>query len=115
MLTAEIAELMQCFTQTRVMNQKFPKLSERVAQFKDSEEGVKEMCAIVESYVEKRANESNTEGIKEGMEIGRAKEIIRLSKKYHIPDMDIQTELSETLRISEETAEKYMEMFAEAD
>ncbi len=35
----EIAELMSCFLQTKVKNPKFPKLSSRVAQFKENEEG----------------------------------------------------------------------------
>jgi len=51
----EIAELMGCFLQTKINNPKFPRLSNRVMQFKETEEGVMEMCATVERYAEKYA------------------------------------------------------------
>lgn len=120
----EIAELMNCFLQTKVDNPKFPKLSNRVAQFKEDEEGVREMCAIVEEYAKeyaeeyakeyaeeyakKRANESRREGI----ELGKAEGIINVLRKYNVPDDDILEEIQNQLRISEKDAQWYMDMFA---
>lgn len=99
-----IAELMQCFLQAEVRNQKFPKLTERVMLFKESEEGVLNMNSAWREFTEKVKEEGRAEG--------RAAEIIRLSRKYHISDVDIRTDLQMTLQISPEDAEKYMEMFA---
>ncbi|MDE6566311.1 MAG: Rpn family recombination-promoting nuclease/putative transposase [Lachnospiraceae bacterium] len=127
----EIAELMNCFLQTKVNNPKFPKLSKRVTQFKESAEGVKEMCAIVEEYAksyaeeyvksyakeyaDKREAKGKKEGIeqgkKEGMEIGSAKTIIQMSRKFNLTDGDICKELQDALKISHQEAEKYMELF----
>ena len=53
-----VAELMQCFLQTEVENRKFPKLSNRVAQFKKDEKGVIRMCAAVERYAKERCAEA---------------------------------------------------------
>ena len=60
---SRIAELMQCFKQERVDNPLFPKLSYRISQFKDSEEGVEIMCTLIEEYAEKRAQEAEAKGI----------------------------------------------------
>lgn len=107
----EISELMDCFLQTKVNNPKFPKLSSRVAQFKENEEGERKMNALLEKYVEK----SKMEGINEGMEIGRAREIIRLSRRYNISDNDIQEELRNALQISQEAAKRYIEKYKETN
>ena len=44
-------------------NPLFPKLSYRISQFKDSEEGVEIMCTLIEEYAEKRAQEAEAKGI----------------------------------------------------
>ena len=111
----EISELMDCFLQTKVNNPKFPKLSSRVAQFKENEEGERKMNALLEKYVEKSKMEGINEGIKEGMEIGRAREIIRLSRRYNISDNDIQEELRNALQISQEAAKRYIEKYKETN
>ncbi|MGN1156689.1 MAG: PD-(D/E)XK nuclease family transposase [Agathobacter sp.] len=46
-----IAELMECFLQEQVTNNKFPLLSSRVWYFKNDEGGINAMCKIVEDYV----------------------------------------------------------------
>lgn len=117
----EISELMSCFMHTKVENPKFPKLSSRVTKMKDSEEGEGEMNALLEKYMEKSRIEGRTEGViegkregkKEGEEIGRAKEIIRMSRRFNVADSDIQEELKSVLKISQETAKKYMEKYME--
>lgn len=53
----EIAELMQCFEQTYVDNPKFPQLSKRVQQFKNSEEVNGGMCELIENYAKEYAAE----------------------------------------------------------
>ena len=45
-----IAELMECFMQEQVENNKFPLLSNRVWYFKNDEGGINSMCKIVEDY-----------------------------------------------------------------
>ena len=45
-----ISELMDCFEQEVITNQKFPKLAERVNHFKKDEGGSEVMCAIMEEY-----------------------------------------------------------------
>lgn len=115
----EIAELMNCFLQTKVDNPKFPKLSNRVAQFKEDEEGVREMCAIVEEYANKKVNESKKEWIKEGkregIEIGKAEGIIKSLRKYNVPNYDIREEIQNQLEIPEEDAQRYIEMFTDEE
>lgn len=69
------------------------------------------MNALLEKYVEK----SKMEGINEGMEIGRAREIIRLSRRYNISDNDIQEELRNALQISQEAAKRYIEKYKETN
>lgn len=115
----EIAELMSCFLQTKVNNPKFPKLSSRVTHFKEDEEGERKMNALLEKYIEKSRlegiKEGKIEGKIEGEKIGRAKEIIRLSRRFNVADCDIQNELRNTLQISQETAKKYMEKYNEVN
>lgn len=45
-----ISELMECFEQETITNQKFPKLAERVNHFKKEEGGAEIMCGIIEEY-----------------------------------------------------------------
>lgn len=111
----EIAELMSCFLQTKVNNPKFPKLSSKVTHFKEDEEGERKMNALLEKYIEKSRLEGIKEGKIEGEKIGRAKEIIRLSRRFNVADCDIQKELRNTLQISQETAKKYMEKYKEVN
>lgn len=67
---SEISELMQCFLQTEVNNEKFPKLSKRMYYFKHNEEGIKYMSSVSEEIRE--------EGRQEEREIA----IINMLKKF---------------------------------
>ena len=62
----DIADLMRCFMQKEVHNQKFPKLSSRVNYLKEDEGGVSVMCEIMEKYM----SEAKAAGIKEGKAAG---------------------------------------------
>lgn len=44
----DIAELMQCFMQKEISNNKFPKLTQSVKYFKEDEKGVEYMCEIID-------------------------------------------------------------------
>ena len=46
----EIAELMQCFLQSRIENEKFKNLKKRVEYLKDDEKEVHEMAGVIEEY-----------------------------------------------------------------
>ena len=48
-----------------------------------------------------------------GEEIGRAREIIRMSRKFNIADNEIQEELRNVLQISQEAAKSYFEKYKE--
>lgn len=84
---SEVSELMQCFLQTEVDNDKFPKLSNRVKYFKNSEEGIGDMCSIVDEWkAEARAEglaegraEGRAEGIREGMKDAIGRMLTKLS------------------------------------
>lgn len=53
-----IAELMQCFLQEQVNNEKFPQLSRRVWYYKNDEGGKNTMCKIVDDYAQEVALEN---------------------------------------------------------
>ena len=71
------------------------------------------MNALLEKYVERSRVEGKKEGKKEGEEIGRAREIIRMSKRFNISDNEIQEELRNALQISQEAAKSYIEKYKE--
>jgi hypothetical protein len=52
---SDIAELMQYFKKSVGEHKKFMKLCNRVKYFKKSQEGVTDMCDVVEEYAEKKA------------------------------------------------------------
>ena len=47
-----ISDLMRCFLQKTVNNPRFPRLSERVHQYKNTEKGAAEMCEELERYID---------------------------------------------------------------
>ena len=53
----DIAELMKCFMQTEVDNQKFPAVSKRMKYLKHSEGGLEKMCKIMEDYAKEYTKE----------------------------------------------------------
>lgn len=58
-----IAELMKCFTQEHVNNQKFPMLSNKVWYYKNDEGGIRIMCKIVEDYANSKVERENLKTI----------------------------------------------------
>lgn len=89
-----IEELMKCFKQTEVNHKKFPCLSERINYFKQDEEGVDNMCQIVDEYAEKYAKKA----VKEAQMEAKIETIISLLKKGLLTLKDAAAELE----ISEE-------------
>ena len=69
----DIAELMACFKQTEVRNPKFPVLSERIKDCKDTGGGLKPMCKVMQELLD---NEREI-GIEEGLEKGLAEGITK--------------------------------------
>lgn len=56
---SDVAELMRIFKEPDTYNfKKFPKVSKRKKQFKESEGGDETMCDLVENYAKKKANEA---------------------------------------------------------
>ena len=90
----DIAELMHIFTVADAYDfEKFPKVSKRKKQFKESEGGNEEMCDLVENYAKKRAEEATAEKAAERarkfFENGVSYEIVRASIST-ISDEDLQ-------------------------
>lgn len=74
---SEIAELMKCFLQKEIHDEKFPETAKRMAELKTTEGGVGIMCKIMEEYLEA----SKAEGIAEGKSIGKLEQLIELVKE----------------------------------
>lgn len=101
-----IAELMQCLEQENVDNKKFPCLTAKVKQYKETEEGVSTMCELIEQYARDHVKEFADEAkMKERM--NNVKNIMNSSNKSF-------EEVCNMLRFSaEEQAElkEYMENY----
>lgn len=92
---SDISDLMTCFTQTEISNPKFRLLSERVNYLKYTEEGVSEMCEIMQHY-EKIAAEN-----------ARIQFVINNSKRYFargVSKNELVNDISEDLGMSKEDA-----------
>lgn len=100
----EIAELMHCFLQTKVKDLKFPKLSNRVTQLKESEEGVMEVCVAVERYAEKYAKMRESEA--------KAEEIVTMGIEYNVPQKAILSRLEKRMGIDAVQANLYYTRFS---
>ena len=55
-----ISDLMRCFMQKAVNDPRFPRLSERVHQYKNTEKGAAEMCEELERYIDEITEEMQT-------------------------------------------------------
>ncbi|MCH5267098.1 MAG: PD-(D/E)XK nuclease family transposase [Lachnospiraceae bacterium] len=77
---SDIAELMHCFTQTEVDNEKFPIFSSRMYYLKHSKGGSKNMCKVMEEYAQEYAREYAqelmNEKIKKALSEGIAPEML---------------------------------------
>lgn len=62
MYRTDVAELMHIFTTSDAYDfDKFPRVSARKKQFKESEGGQEEVCDLVENYARERAEEATKE------------------------------------------------------
>ena len=90
----DIAELMHIFTVPDAYDfVKFPKVSKRKKQFKQSEGGNEEMCDLVENYAKERAEEATAkeaaDSARKLFENGVSYDIVRASITT-ISDEDLQ-------------------------
>ncbi len=80
---SEIAELMQYFKKTAGENRKFPKLSNRVKYFRESQKGADTMSQMFEEYVQEtvaeRIAEHDRELAKTFLQNGASAELVRKS------------------------------------
>ena len=53
----DVGELMKCFLQKEIDNDKFPELSDRLSYFKNDGKGVDSMCDIIKDYAKEYAKE----------------------------------------------------------
>ena len=83
-----ISDLMRCFMQKTVNDPKFPRLSEKVHQYKNTEKGAAEMCEELERYIDEitaelqASNSEKDKTISENSKIisEKDKEIARLNE-----------------------------------
>ncbi len=77
----EVAELMHIFTVKDAYDfEKFPKISGRKKQFKESERGQEEVCELVENYARECAEKAAKEATKEATKKAEENGVIRLFK-----------------------------------
>lgn len=74
-----IADLMRCFLQANVADERFPALSEKMDFVKNTEKGVLGMCAVIDKYfgdeLADALRQGRAEGEKKGREVGKAEGI----------------------------------------
>lgn len=63
---SEVSELMEIFVEDKVYNPKFPVTSNRKHWYKETEEGQRSMCEIMERIAAEERREGRAEGRKEG-------------------------------------------------
>ena len=86
----DIAELMKIFTESDAYDfEKFPRVSKRKKQFKESEGGNEEMCDLVENYAKQKAEEKAADSARKLFENGVSYDIVRASITT-ISDEDLQ-------------------------
>ena len=103
----DIAELMHIFTESNAYNfEKFPKVSRRKKQFKESEGEQGEMCELVENYArqcaEKAAKEAAKKAAKEAMKKAakdNAKRLFENGASYEMVRKSIPLLSQDELRI----------------
>lgn len=99
---SDIAELMQYFKNTEGENRKFPRLSNRVKYFRESQKGENRMSQMFDEYVQKTVAEQMAEHDKKlaktFLQNGASAELVRKSIPTLSPD-DIE-ELSEQLALT---------------
>ena len=95
---SDIAELMQYFKNTEGENRKFPRLSNRVKYFRESQKGENYMALAFDEYVQKTITEHDKELARNLLQNGASSELVRKSIPTLSPD-DIE-ELSEQLALT---------------
>lgn len=70
---SDVARLMDIFTKHDAYDDEmFPITSKRKRLFKTTEEGVNEMCEVIEKYIAEGRREGRSEGRREGIRKGRS-------------------------------------------
>jgi predicted transposase/invertase (TIGR01784 family) len=101
---SDIAELMKCFLQPKVNNPKFPELTRKTEEIKETGRGASTMCKFMEKYME----ESKAEGKAEG----KIEATIKTAKKFSIADDAIIKTLMEECNLSETEAKEELQNYS---
>lgn len=102
---SDIAELMKCFLQQKVNNPKFPELSRKTEEIKETGRGASTMCDFMEKYME----ESKAEGIAEG----KIRATIKTAKEFGATDDLIIKSLIKNCNLSETEAREELQNYSE--
>lgn len=102
---SDIAELMKCFLQQKVNNPKFPELSRKTEEIKETGRGASTMCDFMEKYME----ESKAEGIAEG----KIRATIKTAKEFGATDDLIIKSLIKNCNLSKTEAKEELQNYSE--
>lgn len=94
---SDIAELMKCFLQQKVNNPKFPELTRKTEEIKETGRGASTMCNFMEKYMKESKIEAT----------------IKTAKKFNIADNAIIKTLMEECNLSESEAKKELHNYSE--
>ncbi len=93
----DIADLMKVFSQDTVYDDKFPKASDRKRIFKTTEEGVRQMCEIIERNRREAAEKARAEALVEGRLEGVLRTALSMIKKGRISEVEAAEEAKMSL------------------
>jgi hypothetical protein len=102
---SDIAELMKCFLQQKVSNPKFPELSRKTEEIKETGRGASTMCDFMDRYI--------AEGKAEERRVVTIETTIRTAKKFNIADNAIIKTLMEECNLSEAEAKKELQNYSD--
>ena len=106
---SDIAELMKCFLQQKVSNPKFPELSRKTEEIKETGRGASTMCDFMDRYIK----ESRAEGIAEGIAEGKIRATIKTAKEFGATDDLIIKSLIKNCNLSETEAREELQNYSE--
>ena len=105
----KVSDLMRCMLQERVNDPKFPRMSNRMSEIKDTERGRQSMCKILEEYInenkDKWLDKGRAEGRVEGRVEGRYEERISSIRNLHQNAGFAAEKIATLLNLSEEEVE----------
>jgi hypothetical protein len=92
---SDISELMQYFKKSVGEHEKFMKLCKRVKYFKESQEGVSNMCQVMEDYVKEKDIQTATNLLKNGVSVSLVANSISTLTQKDVEELNRKIENNE--------------------